>query len=209
MTLTPDEIVNNLNAVNCKLKNERFREIREKARLKYDIYKPLEEDIPKYNVAKAYIEIEQCIESYKKLSKDDRILTRMYLSDEVRSYIYSFVDVAANICLNEPKQTIFTNALYMIGIKYPNIDFRDDFSEMVMICDVALRKNLSYNEYLLSGDMFAEKVKKYLLSSDIEKVLGFMRNVIKTDINGKQYYASPPWATSVQYLLRTWVGFYE
>jgi len=175
----------------------------------YGVYKDVVGDGIEFSLEEEFKMIMNAIDAYKILQKNDRELIKLYLNNETRNYVYGLVRVAANMCLNEASQEIFTNALYMIEIKFPDIDFRDDFSEMVMICDVALRKTLSYDEYLLSGDLFAEKIKKYLASPDRRRVIGFMQNVIKTDEKGKQYYLMPPWETSVQYLLKTWVDFHK
>ena len=186
--MTPDDIVNELNLVNRKLHNEYYRAIREKARLRYDIYKPIEQEIPKYDVNESYPIIEKCIESYKRLSAEDKELIRITIKKEICDLLVSYGINMAGKCLTHPNQNDFTNGLYAMGMGYHDWDIRDIWVWLSTLVDVAMRTGLSYSEYFKSGEPFVEELQKYLMRPDLKDILSVMRRKIVVKEDGTKHY---------------------
>jgi hypothetical protein len=193
--MTPDEIINELEKLYIN-HNSLYEVIKDTERI-YDTYSilpnqnskyPIIQNPIKYNLIEEYEIISCCLEEYKKLSQIDRELIRMYIDEPAINYIAGFSQISANICLNTPNQKIFTNGLYLIGFDYGKTDLRDTWIWLATLCDVSIRKSLSYSEYFNSGEPFVIELQKYLMRPDIKNILSVMGHKIVIDKDGKEHY---------------------
>ena len=187
--MTPDEIVNELKNVYKRWKARYFRKLRERAALKYEEIK-----VPAYDKDLLGSEetddaiVDNCIQFYKALSKEDREIVRMVLPQEVSDLLIGYGKTYADICLQNPNQNDFTNGLYAMGMGYETMDIRDVWITLSTLCDVAMRKNLSYDAYFKSEEPFVDVVKEYLKRPDIKDILHVMRRSIVKNKNGVEHY---------------------
>jgi hypothetical protein len=187
--MTADEIVNNLIDINQNWNkaHSKLTEDKEVANYKFGLKE--EKDVVEYSIEYKIMIIAKSVEGYKLLESNDREIVRLVVPQEIGWTLVSFGVRLASECLNTGNQKTFTNALYAFGLGAEKLDIRDVWMALSTVCDVGIKKYLSYDEYFKSGEPFVIELKKYLQRPDIKKILRVMGAYkIVIDKDGKKHY---------------------
>jgi len=138
-------------------------------------------------LARIDIKINEMLDYWIGLSKDDKEIISLYISEDIAWLLMCFGIRMATYSLRLSNQRYFTNGLLAIGMTLGILDIRDIWVVLPLYCDAQKKTGLSFDEILDQDIKFASTLRNFIGRDEENKTLKCMGYVIGYEYDNPTY----------------------